>query len=101
VEEHEMLRRVAPIIGPVEVPFGPRLAQRSEQHLPLLYRQALQVTAATTDGMFVPMGFEFMSRRPFDARFPAFEELQAGDRSLEDDIASANRLMMWPADQLR
>jgi starch synthase (maltosyl-transferring) len=102
-DEHEILRRVAPIIGPVEVPFGPRLAQRTyaESHLPLLYRQALQIAAATGDGLLVPMGFEFMSRRPLDARFPTPEEWQETNLSLESDIASANRLIDRPANELR
>ncbi len=100
-EEHEILRRVAPIIGPVEAPFGPRLAQRNEQHLPLLYKQALHVAAATTDGLLVPMGFEFMSRRPFDVRFSAPEDWEEGDAALHDEIIAANRLVDRPTDEWR
>jgi len=102
-EEHEILRRIAPIIGAVEVPFGPRLAQRTHAgpHLPLLYRQALQIAAATADGLLVPMGFEFMSRRPLDARFPSREEWQEAGPPLKSEIASVNRLIDRPADELR
>jgi starch synthase (maltosyl-transferring) len=102
-EEHETLRRVAPIVAPVEVPFGSRLAQRThaEPHLLLLYRQALQIAAATADGLLVPMGFELMSRRPLDARFPSPEEWQESSPSLKSDIASVNRLIDRPANDLR
>ncbi len=71
VEEHEVLRRIAPVVAPVEAPFGNRLASRArvEQQVPLLYRQILQVAAATADGLLMPMGFEFMARLPNDPRF--------------------------------
>src|SRR5262249_1364595 len=71
VEGRELLRRVARVVGPVETPFGSRLAQRvqSERDVPMLYGQILQIAAATTDGLLMPMGFEFMARLPADARF--------------------------------
>src|SRR5437899_1916719 len=59
------------------------------------------MAAVTADGLFVPIGFEFMSRRPLDARFPTLEEWREEDFSLQSDIASANRLTDRPANELR
>ena len=49
LEEHELLRRIGPVIAPVEAPFGPRLAQRARgsDRRPL-YEQALKLAAATS-----------------------------------------------------
>jgi starch synthase (maltosyl-transferring) len=90
VEEHALLRRVAPVIAPVEEPFGPRFAQRvdSEPMRRLLARQVLQVAAATSDGLLVPMGFESLVRQPLDARFGA--PIPEGEAALAGDIAKAN-----------
>src|SRR6185312_7387654 len=58
-EEHELLRRIAPIVSPVEAPFGPRLAQRAQgDERRRLYEQALALAGATGDGLLLPMGFE-------------------------------------------
>ena len=88
-EEHELLHRVAPIIAPVEAPFGPRLAQRagSDETRRLLYKQVLQAAAATSDGLFVPMGFESLAPQPMEARFAT--AMPDGDAALADDIAKA------------
>ena len=89
-EEHELLRRVAPIVAPVEEPFGPRLAQHAGSSEPaqrLLYRQALQVAAATSDGLLVPMGFESLAQQPFEARFGT--AAADGEAVLADDIVNA------------
>jgi hypothetical protein len=88
-EEHELLQRVAPIIAPVEVPFGPRLAHRigSDETRRLLYSQVLQIAAATSDGLFVPMGFESLAQQPLEARFST--GVPDGDAALAGDIAKA------------
>ncbi len=88
-EEHELLRRVGPIIAPVEAPFGSRLAQRAGNYETrrLLYEQVLLAAAATSDGLFVPMGFESMVQQPLEARFAT--AVPDGDAALADDIAKA------------
>jgi starch synthase (maltosyl-transferring) len=91
VEEHELLRRIAPVIAPVEAPFGPRLAQRAQGDARRrLYEQQLTLAAATSDGLFVPMGFEFMADHPLEARFPAALPRIEGDAPLAAAIAAAN-----------
>jgi starch synthase (maltosyl-transferring) len=89
VEEHALLRRVAPIVAPVEIPFGPRLAQcaASEPTRRLLYQQVLQVAAATSDGLFVPMGFESLAQQPLEARFAT--ALPDAEPTLAADVAKA------------
>jgi starch synthase (maltosyl-transferring) len=95
IEEHELLRRVARIISPVEAPFGSRLAQRvqSERDVALLYRQVVQIAAATSDGLLMPMGFEFMARLPADTRFSAPEHWDDARSPLQEGIASALALL--------
>jgi len=93
VEEHELLRRVAPVIAPVEAPFGQRLAQRAEGDARRrLYEQALKLAAATSDGLLMPMGFEFMAELPFDARFPTAMPRMDGEAPLAGEIALANAI---------
>jgi len=93
LEEHEMLRRVAPVIGVAEAPFADRLAQRGST----LCRRSLKIAAATGDGVLVPMGFEFLSRRPMDPRFSTPEDLveaeQEAGAGLVKDITAANALV--------
>ncbi len=106
-EEHEVLRRTARIVAPVEAPFGSRLASRArnDQQVPLLYRQRLQLAAATADGVLIPMGFEFMARLPHDPRFSAPQEQRSGSSPLAADIADAlalvDRFATEPRDRLR
>ncbi len=88
-EEHALLRRVAPIIAPVEVPFGPRSARRAsdDRTKRLLARQVLQLGAATSEGLFVPMGFESLVQQPLQSRFPA--GVSDGEPVLAGDVANA------------
>ncbi len=56
-----------PIIAPVEAPFGPRLAQHAGSEA--AQTAALQAglagcRARTSDGLFVPMGFEILAQQP-------------------------------------
>ena len=63
---------------------------------------ALRVAAATGDGLFVPMGFEFGARRRMDPQRGTPEDFER-DRNeapfdLGEDIAAANRLAVHVAD---
>ncbi|UYN97785.1 MAG: alpha-1,4-glucan--maltose-1-phosphate maltosyltransferase [Enhydrobacter sp.] len=79
VEEHAALRAAGTVIGVVAPPIGESgsergvtagtegagLRQRAARH-----RRLLETAAATSSGLFVPMGFEYLCRRaddPFDA----------------------------------
>ena len=91
IEEHELLRRIAPVIAPVEAPFGPRLAQRvPASSRRRRYEQELKLAAATADGLLMPMGFEFMAELPLDARFPTALPKMDGEPPLAGAIAAAN-----------
>ena len=61
------------------------------------YRFALRLSAATADGMFVPMGFEYATRRPFDAAVGGTADLERARTNapcdLRTDIAEANALV--------
>ncbi|MBX3501679.1 MAG: DUF3416 domain-containing protein [Alphaproteobacteria bacterium] len=84
-EEHERLRRIAPVIVPAEVPFGERIAARAatSQARAMLAQRALRIAAATGNGWLVPMGFERLATRRVDAHsVPAdLGEMSAGDVS--------------------
>ena len=100
IEEHNRLRRIAPsVIGVVEAPFEERLAVRlaraGASDLRAGYRRSLRLAAATSQGLLVPMGFEFGSRERMDARRPTpddFARDQASTFDLGGDIAAANEL---------
>ena len=97
VEEVELLRRIAPVIASPEPSFFERRAMRLTpgSDVRLAYRFALRLAAATGSGMFVPMGFEYATRRPFDAALGSPQDLQrARDEApcdLTADIAEANK----------
>jgi starch synthase (maltosyl-transferring) len=104
VEEYDLLRRIAPAIASAEPSFFDRRAA----HLPLgtdvraAYRFALHMAAAAGSGLFVPMGFEYAARRPFDAALAGPEDLlRARDESpcdLARDIAAANTVVQQIAE---
>jgi len=73
VEEHELLRQVAPVLAPLEAPFGRRLAMRTGHDRGLLYRKVLGIAANTAGGLIMPMGFEAMASRVL-TRFSAPED---------------------------
>ena len=62
----------AGVIGVAEAPFEERLAAKfapaDTRALEAAYRRALRIAATTSQGLFVPMGFEFGARRRMDAR---------------------------------
>ncbi|MBS0223156.1 MAG: alpha-1,4-glucan--maltose-1-phosphate maltosyltransferase [Proteobacteria bacterium] len=96
IEEHNILQRIAPPIGVVEAPFEERIGlhERHTERRRLLARRCLQIAAMSGGGLLVPMGFEFMARRPLDPRFgePAdFTEMEhEADCDLSADISAAN-----------
>jgi starch synthase (maltosyl-transferring) len=99
VEEHNVLRRIAPVIGVAEAPFDERLVPRlanPEQRLSF-YRRTLAIAAATGSGLLVPMGFEFMARRPMNSRFadPAeFADIEGtAEGDLAKEVTAANELV--------
>jgi starch synthase (maltosyl-transferring) len=85
LEEHEALRLHGQIIGVVAPPVGERAYQIVSPESRLAHhRRTLRIAAATSDGLFVPMGFEFLARSaedPFDASTEAV---------LGEDIRAAN-----------
>ena len=99
VEEHEALRRIAPVIGMAEAPFGPRLTPSGDvpEAGPAHHRRALRLAAATGSGLLVPMGFEFMSRRAMNPRTSVPEDLAEAEEDapadLSEDVAAANELV--------
>jgi starch synthase (maltosyl-transferring) len=99
VEEIEMLRHIAPMIASPEPSFFERRAARVPLggDIAASYRFALRLAATTANGLFMPMGFEYASRRPFDATLGAPEDLRrARDEApcdLTADVAAANALV--------
>ena len=99
LDEQEALRQVAPALATPEPSFLDRLAQRlpPDADIPGAYRLALQVAAATGAGLFLPMGFEYATRRRFDPVRASPADMQAAERDkpadLSDDIAAAISLI--------
>ena len=99
VDEMEILRRIAPIVASPEPSFFERRALRVPPggDVAVAYRFGLRLAAAAANGLFIPMGFEYATRRPFDAALAGPEDLQrARDEApfdLTADIASANALV--------
>ncbi|WP_428488167.1 maltotransferase domain-containing protein [Rhodopila sp.] len=98
LDEHEALRQVAPSLASVEPSFRERLAARlpPDADLATAYRLSLGVAAATGDGLFMPMGFEYATARRFDAiRAEPADMTAARDEApvdLSADISAANRM---------
>jgi starch synthase (maltosyl-transferring) len=99
VEEVDLLRRIAPMMGSPEPSFFDRRAARLPPGGDILTacRLALRLAAAGASGIFVPMGFEYAARRPFDAALGSPADLcRARDEApgdLAPDIAAANRMV--------
>jgi starch synthase (maltosyl-transferring) len=99
VEEIEMLRHIAPMIASPEPSFFERRAARVPLggDVPVACRFALRLAAAAANGLFVPMGFEYATRRPFDAALGAPEDFRrVRDETpcdLTADVAAANALV--------
>ncbi|MBV9835247.1 MAG: DUF3416 domain-containing protein, partial [Alphaproteobacteria bacterium] len=101
VEEHERLRRIAPIIVPMEEPFGERVAARAAtpDARAVAARHAARIAAATGNGWLMPMGFESLATRRVDARSVP-DDLAASNVDVSDDIAALGK-MSGPAAELR
>ena len=96
-EEFALLRRIGPVVAAPEPSFYERRAARVAAPLSVKScRFALRLAAATGDGMFVPMGFEYAARNSYDAAVAAPEDLtrsRAGGSDLSGDVAAANALV--------
>ena len=94
-----MLRRIAPVIASPEASFAERRAARlaSGADVAADYRLALRLAAATGSGVFVPMGFEYATRRSVRRRAErAGRFRRARDEAPADptaDVAAANALV--------
>jgi len=99
VEEIDTLRRIGPAIGTPEPSFTDRLATRlfAGADIASAYRHALRVSAAAAAGLFVPMGFEYATRRAFDPARATPDDLHQARAEapveLGSDILEANRLV--------
>jgi starch synthase (maltosyl-transferring) len=99
VDEYELLRRIAPPMASPEPSFFDRRGARLSPGIDLTtaYRFAMRLAASVGSGLFVPMGFEYAARRPFDASLAGPEDLQrARDEAPGDllhEIAVANGLI--------
>jgi starch synthase (maltosyl-transferring) len=99
VDEVEILRRIAPVIASPEPSFFERRAARLPpgSDVGAGYRLALQLAAAASDGLFVPMGFEYATRRGFDAALGGPEDMRRAREEapcdLTVDVAAANALV--------
>ncbi len=99
VDEFALLRRIAPVIAAPEPSLFDRLAARlpPASDVPSAYRLAMRMAAATANGVFVPMGFEYAARRPFDATLGGPEDFARATAdaagNLGADIAAANALV--------
>jgi starch synthase (maltosyl-transferring) len=96
VEEYDILRRVAPVLGCPEAPFDRRLVERigPGANVEAAYRRALRVAAATLSGILVPMGFEHAADVPMDTKRSTSADLKdiAPRRAIVEDVLAANRL---------
>ncbi len=88
VEEHDALRQAGNVVGVVAPPLGERIGHIAEPERRIVeYRRALKIAAATSSGLFMPMGFEFASRLADD---PIDE---SADPLLAADVRAANELV--------
>jgi starch synthase (maltosyl-transferring) len=99
VEEHARLANIAPVIAPVEAPYGKRVAawRDDPQERRLNAIRAAWTAAATGDGLFVPMGFEDGVTAPL-ALSGADAPTATPDAALHAEIAAANKWLARSAD---
>ncbi|WP_181700497.1 alpha-1,4-glucan--maltose-1-phosphate maltosyltransferase [Chthonobacter albigriseus] len=66
VDENDVHRRIAPAIGFPEAPFGRRLAREvdNDEDTRRAMGRALWLAASLSDGLLIPMGFEYAARDP-------------------------------------
>jgi starch synthase (maltosyl-transferring) len=98
LEDQLALQEIAPAIAAPEPSFMERLTQRlsPDADVAASYRLALRVATATGAGLFLPMGFEFATRRRFDPVYASPADMAAAEREkpadLREDVASSIRL---------
>ncbi len=94
IEEHDILRRVAPVLACPEAPFERRLAERldPDTDLTAAYRRALRVAAAGFDGLMVPMGFERVAGLPMKEDASHSRD-GSSPLDLGDELRDANRIV--------
>jgi starch synthase (maltosyl-transferring) len=98
LDEHDVLRQVAPALASPEGSFVDRLAGRvaPDGDVPAAYRLSLGIAAAMGAGLFVPMGFEYATARRFDPVHASPADLalarEEAPADLSADIAAAIRL---------
>jgi starch synthase (maltosyl-transferring) len=98
-DEIDALRRIAPVIASPEPSFFERRAARLRPgtDIAAAYRFALRLSAAASNGMFVPMGFEYATPHPFDAVLGSPADLararEEAPCDLMPDVAAANELV--------
>ena len=100
IEEQNLLRRIGRVIGVAEAPFEERLAAKfapaDTRAIQAASRRALRIAATTSQGLFVPMGFEFGARRKMDPRRATSDDFaneQGARLDLAADIVAANGLV--------
>ncbi len=99
VEEAETLHAVAPPLAAPEPSFAERLAARLDPQTDVAraYRRALRLAAATANGMLVPMGFEYATRRAFHPARAGPNDLETARQEagvdLSNDVREANHLV--------
>lgn len=91
-DELHALRAIAPVIMPLEAPFGPRLAARigDATRLPAAQARILHAALALGDGLLCPMGFETGETRPWNARRGEREPLPLVAKPLARAIRAVN-----------
>ncbi|HYZ21146.1 MAG TPA: maltotransferase domain-containing protein [Rhodopila sp.] len=97
LEEHAALSWIAPVLAEPEPSFLQRLTHRlpHDANIPTSYRLALGIAMATGAGLFLPMGFEYAARRPFDVARAGPADMDAvraeAAADLTEDIRGAIR----------
>jgi starch synthase (maltosyl-transferring) len=96
VEEYDILRRAAPVLGCPEAPFDRRLVESigPGANVEAAYRRALRVAAATLSGILVPMGFEHAADVPMDAKRSTPADLKdiAPRPAIVEEVRAGNML---------
>ncbi|GAB0113524.1 maltotransferase domain-containing protein [Acidisoma sp. C75] len=97
-DELAALRAVAPVIAPVEAPFGPRLAAQlgDAALLPAAQARALHAAVSLAEGLLLPMGFETGEARSWSLRLGRAETQAPTPPRLAETIRAANAMAAKP-----
>jgi starch synthase (maltosyl-transferring) len=99
LDEQVALQAIAPAVATPEPSFLERLAHRlpPDADVAESYRLALGIAASTSNGLFLPMGFEFATSRRFDSVRATPADMTAAERDcpadLSEDIRTAIALI--------